>query len=293
VSAVSNTFPADVWGELATRGYVHVRQFLSEQELLKVQKDYRAQFAKTAANGNYEVPVASPLLTWSFESKLQNVAEAVRDATGIDADMTLCGLYFATEKGISFPWHQDHESFFMYQQHSNYLNFYIPIDKPDRTKANLSLVPFDRLQECLTEPLHRRLQGAGATRLFPEGTTTRVCEDESGAEFTLPVNIEHIKETPQTAPGDLLLLRGDMIHRTHDADSARVAVSFRRTRGDARIAKDRFLSGAPKKLEMMSKNESLYAPLRACFESLQRDEITARQLAAFLLNRNHHAEQGA
>jgi hypothetical protein len=269
------------WQDLATKGFLQVRGFLGAGELARLQKDYGFQVAKAIENANYDVPSASPLLTRRFEPQLQAASAAVRAATGIDADMTVCGLYFAIEQGISFPWHQDHESFFLYQQHAHYLNFYVPIVKPDPKHSNLCLVPFDRLSAALAAAEFQRLVGGGATRFFPEGGHTRVCDDERGEEFVLPIDIEGLKVTPELEPGDLLLMRGDMIHRTQDTHCARIAVSFRRTRSTATISRSRLVAGAAVKHEMMSKNAGLYEPLRKCLDSSGREEITAMQLAMY------------
>lgn len=283
---MSNPITDLPWQSLASRGFLHVREFLTPPELAKLRNDYEAQFARGAANGNYDVPLVSPLLTWRFEPKLQAVGAVVQAAAGICADMTVAGLYFSTAKGISFAWHQDHESFFMYQQHADYLNFYIPVIKPEVAHTNLCVIPFDRLAAQVPERCYRRLAGSGAARLFPDGCETRVCDDEHGEEYTLPVNIEELKVTPEMAPGDLLLMRGDMIHRTQDTQTERVAVSFRRTRAASVINRARLLSGASAKREMMQKNGALFAPLLACFETLKQEEITAKQLAAYFHDRN-------
>jgi hypothetical protein len=278
------------WEDLATAGFVHVRGFLSTREVAKVRSDYEAQRARGAArNGNYDVPTASPLLTWHFEPKLRAVSAAVSTATGITADMTVAGLYFATEKGVSFAWHQDHESFFIYQQHRNYLNFYVPIVKPERSRSNVCIVPFDRVDANAGRD---RLLGSGASRFFPQGATTRVCMDESGDEYVLPVDIEGLKVTPELDPGDLLLMRGDAIHRTQDTSTERVAISFRRTRSSGRISRARLLAGGLAKRDMMRKNSALFGPLLECFEVLRRDEITAQELSAFYMNRSR-ASSGA
>jgi hypothetical protein len=270
------------WEELATAGFVHVRGFLSPRDVAKVSGDYTAQRARAARNGNYDVPTASPLLTWHFEPKLRAVSEAVSAATGIKADLAAAALYFATEKGVSFAWHQDHESFFIYQQHRDYLNFYVPIVKPERSRSNVCVVPFDRIDANAGRD---RVVGSGACRFFPQGSTTRVCVDESGEEYVLPVDIERLKVTPELEPGDLLLMRGDVIHRTQDASTDRVAISFRRTSSSGRIRKSRLLAGGPAKRDMMRKNSALFGPLLECFGVLRRDEITAQELSSFYMNR--------
>jgi hypothetical protein len=277
------------WCDLRTKGFVHAKSFLTEHELTRLRDDYQAQATKSRANGNYDVPLASPLVTRSLEGKLAAAAGALYEATGVLADMTVAGLYFATEKGVNFAWHQDHESYFLYQQHSHYLNFYIPIIKPDPLRTNICLVPFDALESRLTRADYRRLVGSGASRFMPEADQTWVSDDEQGEQYTLPLNLESLRITPQLDAGDLLLMRGDMIHRTEDTSTDRVAISFRRTRANAVISKTRFFAGADSKRQMIQNNRGIYAPLIECFESLRREEVTAKQLASYQLTRGMRA----
>src|SRR6185295_1132801 len=86
---------------------------------------------------------------------------------------------FATGRGISFSWHQDHESFFTIQNHYDYLNFYIPIVKPRKDKSNLSIVPFDVLERASARSFRKLVRG-GATR-FPRIRDKRMAFfDDSG-----------------------------------------------------------------------------------------------------------------
>lgn len=283
---MSDSFARIRWSDLATRGFVHVSGFFAEADIQKLSKDFELQAAKSARNDNYNLPLVSPLLVWVFEAKLRAACQSIQSATGINADMTVGGLYFAIEKGVSFPWHQDHESYFIYQQHSDYLNFYIPFVKPEKNRSNLSLIPFDILKARIPAELFKRLVGAGATKLYVSGSETRVQDDENGIDYVLPVDIEEIKVTPEIAAGDLLLMRGDMIHRTQDVATPRRAVSFRRTRSDYKISKAKLLHGCPTKREMIAKNPLLYESVFTCFDELQIEEITAAQMVAYWQSRS-------
>lgn len=95
---------------------------------------------------NYDAKLAAYSLLPRFEQKLKAISETVRTETGIDADMTSYALYFSIENGINFSWHQDLESFFLFQDHYHYLNFYVPITKGNQKQSNVSIVPFDQLK---------------------------------------------------------------------------------------------------------------------------------------------------
>lgn len=62
----------------------------------------------------------------------------------------------------AFPWHQDRENYWMWNDVKNYLNFYIPVVKPIVEKSNLTVVPLDRLHSRAPE-IHDRLISRGAT----------------------------------------------------------------------------------------------------------------------------------
>ena len=55
------------------------------------------------------------------------------------------------------------------------------------------------------------------------GGTLAVNEDRGAARFA-NVRMEELAVTPHLAAGDLLLMRGDIVHRTQDTDTARVAL---------------------------------------------------------------------
>ena len=272
------------WQDLKTRGFVHVKGFLSPLDLQFLCDDYAQNRGKDSDNGNYAVGNASWLSVMRLESKIRSTSNAVREATGLNADMSVGALYFAIEKGIKFPWHQDHESYFIFQQHLDYLNFYMPIIKGDSKHSNLCVVPFDRLRS--EAPQHyARVEARGAQNFLP-GFPTFATNDESGEEYALPVDFEELKEAPELEAGDLLLLRGDMVHRTQDTETDRVALSFRRTRSTAVIDKQRLMSGCARKLEMIAKNKSAYDGVLQCFADLKLDCITARQLQDYVLKKS-------
>src|SRR5262249_14288199 len=138
------------------------------------------------------------------------------------------GTYFATAK-VSFRWHQDHDSYFVFQDHYNYLNCYIPIVKPVREKSNVSIIPMNALRER-SPHVFARIRGRGASRFLPLRRFTIVTNDNTGGlHGVLPYDVNELAATPHLAAGDLLLLRGDMIHRTQDTDTDRVAASVRLT----------------------------------------------------------------
>ena len=274
--------------DLADKGYLLVRGFITPAELALLQDDWRetARAMPGGANTNYPIYDVRQPVAWRFHKKISGVCQLVAAETGIEADVDAGGsAYFAIEKGIDFCWHQDHESYFVYQQHINYLNFYIPIIKPDPSRTNLSLVPMDELARRIPQKIGEIIN-SGAKRYYPQDGETLVFDDDTGAEFWLPFNLDDLAVTPNLNPGDLLLLRGDIIHRTQDTATDRVAVSFRRTKSSAPIRRSRLWSGCDRKRQMIEKNLEFYERVGACLASFEKDEISAAQFQDWVLKRS-------
>jgi hypothetical protein len=274
------------WQDMKYKGYVHIKRFLTDVELQVLREDWLGRAAATEANPNENYPIV-PVpagIVWRFHRKIKAVTDAVNAAAGINADSDAGGIYFATTKGINFGWHQDHESYFIYQQHHDYLNFYIPVIKPDAKLTNICVIPMDQLQARIPA-FFANFVGSGAKTLFPGGGETRVYDDTAGLEYTLPINIEELKVTPEMEAGDLLLVRGDVLHRTQDTDTGRVAVSFRRTRSVAVIRKESLESGCIRKQEMIKNNPEIYRTVFDCFDEMGLGEITAQQLHSYFMKK--------
>jgi len=174
------------WRDLGDKGFLIVPQFLSTAELELIRSDYDLQSSAPPTNSSYvgkkkstyDPRFATRTILDHFEPKLRSVSEAVLAATGIDTDVTVTAMYFAIDRGINTPWHQDHESYFLFQEHWHYLNFYIPIVKPKATESNVCVLPFDALRKNGPE-FYSRLKGGGAARFVPNGFQTTVNDDET------------------------------------------------------------------------------------------------------------------
>jgi hypothetical protein len=140
-------------------------------------------------------------------------------------------------------WHIDHYSYYLHKDHTNWLICYIPIFKPSKELANLAIVPTDVVKQH--DPyLHQQIQGRGAMRFrcaeadtmewfemrFP-GQSIKVGDwfaiddyNDSSPGFKLNIDLEAHKVVPELEVGDLLIMRADVIHRTHDAGTDRISV---------------------------------------------------------------------
>jgi hypothetical protein len=260
--------------DLETRGFVLVPSFLSEAELHLCREDFARQ-AVNNANRNY-TPV-SRSVTDSLMHRVQEALALVASRTNLQVDRPLGGAYFATGRRVRFGWHQDHESFFSVQNHYDYLNFYIPIVKPRKDQSNLSIVPFDVLERDRPDTFRRVVRG-GANSYVQIGNATLVSLDDTGSLHFMRGALDSMAHTPMLDAGDLLLLRGDIIHRTEDAETERVSLSFRAARSETIVSRSRLVRGSWIKTVMMARNKQLYQRMFTAFDDAGKSAMTFHEL---------------
>ncbi len=264
--------------DLETRGFVVIPGFLSSEEIQYFCDDFERQ-PLDAGNRNYRLTAMSPDANARLTQRATDVIAAVGRQTVLQVDLPRGGSYFATgaRRGINFSWHQDHESFFELQNHYDYLNFYIPIVKPRQDKSNLSIVPFDVL-ERQAPATFRRVVRSGATRFVRMGRWQLVVCDDTGTVHRVRGDLSEMAHTPQLAAGDLLLLRGDVIHRTQDTETERVALSFRASRAGTIVNRRRLAAGGMEKAHMMANNPGPYLRMFKGFDAAGSREVPADRL---------------
>jgi ectoine hydroxylase-related dioxygenase (phytanoyl-CoA dioxygenase family) len=284
------------WNELESKGYVVVPSFLTSAEIDVFRDDYdtaakpgqpsrdRSATAKDAIDVPYKVRHPSTQARQVIDGKLAAVAKSVKHATGIRVNAHSAGpfgsLYFTTDGDIGLGWHQDSASYYAYQNHYDYLNFYIPIVKPARAKSNLSVVPFDALG-ARSPVLCQAIRGRGATRFVIKRGTTVVHDNDRGLRHAaLPYALDELAVTPELDAGDLLLLRGDVIHRTQDTDTYRVALSLRMMNSRTRIRRSELVRGGLIKTVLMNQLRNEFQVLFDCFDAAGRDEMTLGKLVS-------------
>jgi hypothetical protein len=269
------------FGAMRSRGVVVVPRFLDEAELESLRADYLAK--SVAINRNLTIKDVSAACIQRVSGRLRDVAERVRAAAGIDADHLTGGNYFAIDLGVNEPWHQDHESYFLFQQHYHYLNFWIPIVKPERARSNLSFVTHDALA-ARAPAISERMVGGGATRAVQVRGGTTLLFDDGGGRAHLDFALDEVAASPPLDAGDLVLLRGDVLHRTQDAATPRVAVSFRMIASQSSVSRRRLVSGSAKKRDMMLKHSWPYVCALDYYHRVRRGEDAVRELHRYVVD---------
>lgn len=299
-SDASGAFGAAVsFRELESKGYLVVPAFLTPPEIDVFRADYEASdraarageasrhaadSAKDAIDVPYKVRHVTAAARQTIDGKLAAAAREVKRATAIRVNVHAEGpfgsIYVTTDGDLGLGWHQDSVSYYAYQDHYDYLNFYIPIVKPVRARSNLSVIPFDALSARSPE-LCRAIRGKGATRFVVKRGATIVHDHARGGRHgVLPYALDELAVTPELAAGDLLLVRGDVIHRTQDTDTHRVAVSLRMMNARTRIRRDELVRGGLVKTILMTQLRADFQVLLDCFDAAGTGEMSLGKLVA-------------
>jgi hypothetical protein len=260
------------WTALDSRGFVVVKGFLPTVEVEALESTYRrAQRAEVASYVALE-PDRESLLP--VLHRVGDLLCEVRRATRTSADTVVDqGVFFATEL-TKLGWHSDYKSAYVFQNHRDHLSFWLPIIKPHAQKSGLSVVPKDALRER-AEHIFHLLEGRGTAR-YEDG----FLHYEDGAfdrRIRCP-NLDEISETPALAPGDALVMRSDVLHRTQDAETARVALALRALPGSQRLTCSELLGGSPNKRRRMLSEPIAFCETLAAFCLYRRSHMTVREL---------------
>ena len=258
-------------GDLDSKGFIHIPNFLSLDEINLLKLDYENR--SNNDNDNYPVKDIGPEAFAHMRKKFSWLPDEIEKKTNIHVDTLLSGAYFATELGLYFSWHQDYESYYLNQDRLNYLNLYLTIRKPNVEKTNLKIIPFDILKKNAPAFAEQRW-GGGASILKKFEKTWFARTNDKGGFFSLTFDPEKIAVTPQFREGDLLIMRGDLIHRTEDSETNRVALSLRMISSKSRLSLKKLSRFDFTKLSLMYNNPVPYFHLFEMFEYSGKKEVS-------------------
>ena len=253
-------------------GYCHMKSFLSPDEINGLRQFY--ENAPPPSNNLYptlDIGLVPDTIDKSVMDKLHALhAEVFPGELFIDESMTFFPV-LPTEpsRSVNLPYHQDHESFFLCNEHYHYLNAWMILEKGDPQHSNLTIIPFDALAS--KSPLLRDYcRGNGATVVSGD----YLQNDNLGTWYKLDFKIDDIAVTPHMEVGDLLLIRGDILHRTQNQLTHRVALSLRAVRAGAVLERRALYSGSTAKLWVLAKNHHVYGCVDFVFNRMGVDLIT-------------------
>ncbi len=256
---------AEVGDAVRTRGFAIVPGFLDAAEVARLVDDH----AQARAS---EVDHVSTGVLAQYVDKVGAIST---QASAMD--LVRNGLYFDTRRE-SWPWHTDAVAYYLYPE---FLLCWITLAKPDRRRSGIQLIAFDDVTAANPE-LAAWLRGRGATRTFVRGDT-RVFHDSARREM-FPLRdvglLDRIATTPEVGPGDLVIMRNDVLHRTQDVETERLAVSFRVVDGASIVRRAQLLDMGSAKFGRMARNRNVFARRLAAFQLAGRDEMTGVEYEA-------------
>lgn len=249
--------------KLETDGYLVIPNFLNSSEvdgILAQFKTYRAAFDTSGpVNKNYNVIYSD--ITESLKNKAQSLLESICNETNI----TVSGFGKKAEHLDSsitnFGWHQDHEVYYTYQDAYNCVHFWIPIVKPDTSRTGIDVIPHSKFEEKSPDIYKKYIKSKGAKRFLLRPPNIEMHDDEGGDIVMLDFDFDEVKDTPNVGPGDLVLLRGDTIHRSQlrsNSSPWRLSIAFWAFNLDAVVSKEQFYSGCDMKKSMIANNPTVF-----------------------------------
>ena len=221
---------------LDERGFCVIPEFPSREEIDFLVADFEA--STFPGKGNFRKGRKE-----AYEKMRPRVEAFAQEITGAKA--ALYEMQYFRTPGVSLPFHQDHDQFFMTEYNRTNLNSWIPLVKPSRTELGIHVIPWDRLAEK-SPRLCNLARRSGASRLLSlRGGGTFYISDWSGVTWIEEsLEVEEVMETPEVGPGDMLLMRFNVIHSTqskdgkwiHPIDAAKPAPGATQASEDPRIA---------------------------------------------------------
>jgi hypothetical protein len=193
-------------------GFYLYKNFITESVIKSIYESY--QNLEISDNKNY--PVRTIGLEQLPIQLIENL-NAIRELCCPDVETKLTNAVFFSintsdlTASINSGLHQDHESYYISGDHLNHLNFFLIIEKEYESHSNLNLVPKQSLLQK-DKKFSQLANGSGASMI--DGSNYHLQEKNLTYSFDFDVN--SIVETPHLSVGDMLIIRGDVIHGTQD-----------------------------------------------------------------------------
>lgn len=259
--------------DLEKSGFVVVPDFLNQSKINNLLSEYSALLSNVSIDeakthqsyGKNGSAIFSP--SSLMRDDMNGIFDLINKNTNICVDFVPSRGEFLDTKIVDLIWHQDHTTYYKWQNLYDSVTFWIPLIKPDVNLSGLSFVPHDVLAELNPNFAKNSIFGKGAKHFNPRTTYTEVIDDETDKETTIPFNLNEIAVSPKIGVGDLLLFRGDMIHKTQDVTTSRVAISIHCANSKGIVTKEKFYSGGVTKRQSIEKYPNDFKWLTDQFET--------------------------
>jgi hypothetical protein len=242
--------------DLLKHGFTVVKNFLNFTDIETLKNEYDSKKSIISVNDKYHWSDLTP----EIRNKVHSLVQL------INPEYTICmGVYF-NNKEINLTWHQDHESCYLWQS-TDELAVWIPILKQHPTQDGISLIDFEELKKHVSPEIYAQILGRAASgfKLLDNGNTMWY-DDVNNQQVELPINIDNVAVTPEIDVGDILLFRGDLIHRTQPPTAERVAVSVRCHPKNYVMSKQEFYSDPEERQKYLRNLETFFLPMKQAFD---------------------------
>ncbi len=250
---------------LETRGFVVLRDFLDPTDIeLAINEFNQIKIRRGIMQGRCVIM-----------EKFDKLINDISAGTNLKLNLINLGSAYFDTRIFKNSWHQDHEPYYKWQNSYDSINLWAPIIKPQSDVSGIEVIPFDNLATKISpELLESEFIGKGAKSFKSQPTQTTVYDDEDGKTFILDFSLSEISEVPSLSVGDVIVMRGDLLHKTQDTLTGRVAMSTRATNGNGIIYREKFLSGCQRKRMMINANPTGFKMLNQLFIEESREQAT-------------------
>lgn len=247
------------FSDLETNGFVILKNLVSTEEIDILTQDYLASKNKLEFYFSNKINENTNLPSSVLKSTIESILKDINNKTTIKTDwIAPTGVYFNSGRQ-RLNWHQDHEIFYKTQDTFNNLNFWIPIIKPNADQNGMRILSFKTLNEKIPEITEKYIIHRGAQRLQFKDNKTTIFNDDAGTYITLDEDIIALSEEIHISPGDILIFRGDVFHKTSsDSISNRVAIAVRTAYSNGIFSKSKFFNGCAFKENQIQNNPVNY-----------------------------------
>jgi len=240
--------------DLNSKGFFNAKSFFDEDDIATMVDAYES--AQNMAHGLYPTGTTRPAAVPArVRAKVEALITEINTHTDVRVDVHCPEETMYLRSRHFYDWHQDHESYYTTNDHFNYINVYAPIVKPDPSKTNLCVLPFDKLQTSC-KALHDACYGTGASSyLHATLGSKRMCcrmDDAEGTMRLFDCDIDAITDCPHLKAGDALFIRGDVLHRTQDLETERIVLTLRLTWSGSTCNVRNLLGGSSYKMGVMA-----------------------------------------
>lgn len=251
--------------DLQTRGFTVIKGWLTPEEQARALGQYRVELERSSREGvvNKNYLVLKDHQPHGLDLKLHDLLAQIRSQTDLTTDIPRPRCDYFDNSMVTFNWHQDHEPYYQYQDTYNLLNCWVPLIIP-RGSSGLGLLPMDVLQAKEPQLWHHFL-GQGAKHFKVLGNRTMIRDDQEDNTFYFDWSIDDYAVVPNLEPGDLLVMRSDIIHRSMPPVEHRVSLSVRCLNSKGTLTREHFEKQCDQKRRMLQNNPA-YDSLREQFK---------------------------